>query len=464
MKHRFSLRGRLALAIGLTAVTGVLVYLALTLWPAPAWLATIAAVDVSSPWHWLTTPTGALLLTLLAITATALLASGWLVRPWLRTLRAVETEVASYRDGDFSFSLAPGGNGTLGDLISAHNALGQALRDKHQQLVQRELMLDTMVQKSPQALVLVDDHDRITFANIAARKLLNKGTSMQGTSFTALCRALPDSMHEAIVRGGDGVFAVELDGETESFQVSLRRFMLQGRSHALYLFRRLTRELSRQEVASWKRVIRVISHELNNSLGPISSLAHSGRELVRRGRHDRLEGVFDSISDRASHLHQFIDGYARFARLPAPRIEAVAWPSFVTSLARHCQFRLVGTLPDADGHFDPAQIEQALINLVKNAHESGSAPDAVELVVRTGPHRLVIEVSDRGPGMTDTALAQALLPFYSTKRSGTGLGLALAREIAEAHDGNLRLANRAGGGLQVTLSMPHDVLKNGVRT
>jgi signal transduction histidine kinase len=216
----------------------------------------------------------------------------------------------------------------------------------------------------------------------------------------------------------------------------------------------MTRELSRQEVASWKRLIRVISHELNNSLAPISSLAHSGAELVRRGDGARAVDVLQSIGERTRHLHGFLDGYARFAKLPAPRPQAVDWTAFLTGLRAHCEFRLDGEAPQGEARFDPVQMEQALINLLKNAHESGSPPDAVTL--RCGAERagLVLVVADRGSGMSEPVLAQALLPFYSTKRAGTGLGLALAREIVEAHGGRIALVNRHGGGLRVTLTLP----------
>ncbi len=106
------------------------------------------------------------------------------------------------------------------------------------------------------------------------------------------------------------------------------------------------------------------------------------------------------------------------------------------------------------GRFDTAQIEQVLINLIKNAHESGSAQEDVSLAIHVLGRDVRIEVADRGPGMSETVLAQALLPFYSTKRSGTGLGLALAREIAEAHGGRIALTNRDGGGLRVSLLLP----------
>jgi signal transduction histidine kinase len=120
----------------------------------------------------------------------------------------------------------------------------------------------------------------------------------------------------------------------------------------------------------------------------------------------------------------------------------------------HCQYQLVGDAPAEAAMFDPAQVEQVLINLIKNAHESGSAAEAVTLAITQTRRELRIDVADRGPGMTDTVLAQALLPFYSTKRAGTGLGLALAREIIEAHGGRVLLANRDGGGLRVSLRLP----------
>ena len=130
----------------------------------------------------------------------------------------------------------------------------------------------------------------------------------------------------------DRLFPVELNGNEEMFHLSQRRFSLRGRPHRLLLLKHLTRELSRQEVAIWKKLIRVLSHELNNSLAPISSLANSGAELARRGDEAALPGVFTTIAERAAHLHRFIGGYAKFARLPAPRPERVAWGEFVADL------------------------------------------------------------------------------------------------------------------------------------
>ena len=137
-----------------------------------------------------------------------------------------------------------------------------------------------------------------------------------------------------------------------------------------------------------------------------------------------------------------------------PRLEPVDWPAFAARLASHVTFAVAGDLPAEPAQLDAAQLEQALINLLKNAHESGSVPADVQLAVRRVQDLLRIDVLDRGTGMNDAVLTNALVPFYSTKRAGTGLGLALAREIAEAHGGRIALANRAGGGLAVTLFLP----------
>jgi signal transduction histidine kinase len=430
-----TLRTRVLAALLLAAAAGAALHAALP-WqahPLLAWSAALAA---------------ALLL--------ALLLSAWLLAPLRRLLRALEGAVLSYRDGDFSASIAtslvPPGD-ELGALVRGHAELALALREQRQRLAQRELLLDTVVQNTPVALVLCNAAQRVVYANIAARQLLADGRSLEGCDFAALVAQAPPALGEAVATGTDALFGVTVDGSEETFHASQRGFTLQGSPHRLHLFRRMTRELSRQEVATWKRVIRVISHELNNSLAPISSLAHSGAALLQRGDTARTQQALHLIGERARHLHGFIDGYARFAKLPAPRLALVPWRELVDGLAAQHAFTLEGELPAEPGQFDAAQVEQALINLLKNAHEAGGPDAAVTLGVRATPHEWRLEVADRGPGMSPAVLAQALLPFYSTKRSGTGLGLALAREIAEAHGGRIALANRPDGGLRVTLTL-----------
>ena len=374
--------------------------------------------------------------------------------PITRLLTALGDGVASFKDGDFSVSLNPKRDDELGALVNLYNAAGDVLRRERQSLYQRELMLDTVIQSTPWALVLSNANDRVVYSNVAARQLFHQGRRFEGHAFAEVLQDAPETLREAVRAGRDGMFSVQREGEDEIYYLSREHFTLNAQRHDLYLFKQLTRELNRQEVAIWKKVIRVLSHELNNSLAPITSLAHSGRVLAGQADTAKLTAVLATIEERAQHLKHFIDGYGRFAKLPAPRIESVDWAAFMASLSGMAPFILQGSLPGAPGRFDATQLQQVLINLLKNAHESGSPKDAVTLSVRQTPQGMRLDVSDAGPGMSPDVLEQALLPFYSTKQSGTGLGLPLCREIVEAHGGRLSLANRNEGGLIVSVWLP----------
>ncbi|AHY57609.1 sensor histidine kinase [Stenotrophomonas rhizophila] len=382
-------------------------------------------------------------------------------------LRALSGTTSSYRDGEYNFSVYWPGDDELGDLVQAHRELGDVLREQRQGLVQRELLLDTMVQNTPVSMLLLanggDGIQRVVFSNLAARKLLHNGWKLEGQRMQDVLETMPVELRDAIVRGGDSLFAVRQDDSDDEedeqvYHLSRRNFHLNGRPHDLLLIRLLTAELRRQEVQTWKKVIRVISHELNNSLAPIASLAHSGGELVRRGKTERLEEVFATIEERARHLEGFIRGYARFAKLPQPQLQNVQWIQFLTSLQHQIPFRMQGIGDDLHSRVDIAQLGQALLNLLKNAHEAGGDAeppnDDVEVRLTRLPQWLRLEVLDRGKGMNEAVLQNALMPFYSTKRNGTGLGLALTREIVEAHGGRISLQNRREGGLCVAIFLP----------
>jgi nitrogen fixation/metabolism regulation signal transduction histidine kinase len=218
----------------------------------------------------------------------------------------------------------------------------------------------------------------------------------------------------------------------------------------------MTREIGRREVDVLKRVVRVISHEVNNSLAPITSLVHSARLIAKNPEHTgKLDRVFSTIEERATHLRSFLDGYVVLARLPEPRSRPVDYKNFLRLLAAlYPEVRWPGP-PEHDGWFDAVQIEQVFINLIKNATEAGSAISDIEVRIATrADSSSEIDILDRGRGFGSEALKNAFLPLYSTKESGGGMGLSLSQEIIEAHGGSIGISNRPDGGAWMRIILP----------
>lgn len=435
---RGSIAGRMGLALGAQAL--------------------IAAGLTAAALRWLASPALALALALLVCIPVLTWLAARAARPWRKTVAAVGGAIAGLRERDFSSSIAAPRIEELRALVEAYNGLGEMLRRERFDLYQRELLLDTVLQTTPHVLVLSNDRGRIVYGNIAARALLHGGRKLEGLELEELLRGQPPELRTAVAGAGDTLFTLGTGPDSEVYRFSRRTFLLNARPHQLWLLERLTREFTAQEIAVWKKVIRVIAHELNNSLAPISSLVHSGKLLAQQAEPAALgpqfERIFATIGDRTAHLAVFIDGYARFAKLPRPRPAPIAWSAFIARLAATLEFRVAGVLPERPGQFDAGQLEQVMINLVKNAAESGSDPGEITVSVRERAPGFQIEVADRGSGLTEAALRDALLPFFSTKPSGTGLGLTLCREIIEAHAGRLGIANRPGGGTVVSVYLP----------
>ena len=429
----FSARILLVFSLALLVVAAVATLLAGL--PLPPWQIYLAAVGLGLP-------LGLLLLRRV-------------LEPVAALLRGLEDGISCLEDGDFSFRLAETRGDELGRLVVAYNRAVAVLREERKALREQELLLETALQRSPVATLLISASGRVLYANLEAAQLLLGGGRLEGRNFSELMSGCPPEMAEALRDGGDGLFAVERDGETETYHIAQRFFTLDQRRHQLILLRRLTSELDRQEARLWKKVIRVISHELNNSLAPVSSLFHSaGLALEKAEGHQRLPRIFAAIEERLQHLRAFLEGYARFARLPRPAKEKVAWRPFLDHLQQLYPYRLEGELPTSDGHFDPVLIEQVLINLLKNSHEA--APDGeIVLLVHSAPQGgAFLQVLDRGPGMDADLLRGATLPFFTTKKTGAGVGLPLCREILAEHGGRLSIRNREGGGLAVTCFLP----------
>ncbi|MEM0909542.1 MAG: ATP-binding protein [Pseudomonadota bacterium] len=368
---------------------------------------------------------------------------------------ALETGLLNIKDGEYSTTLAYQGKDEFADLCRLYNETVEKLRIEKHWLFQRELLLDKVTQSSPSVLLLINDQQQIVFSNIAARDFFANHRSLEGQSFTELIEMAPTGFHAVAYQTSDGLFSIQTkDGEQQTWHLSNGQFRLNNQPHRLIILKQLTRELSRQEVAVWKKVIRIISHELNNSLGPISSMLHSGKILSKSSEDDRLQRVFSTIEERIHHLSDFVQGYGKFAKLPEPKLKEIELTPFLDKLREQWHFDTEGSENGKYLLADPIQLEQLIINLLKNAHESGSPSQAVELLVLDENKHTVIEVNDRGTGMSDTVMNSALIPFYSTKSTGSGIGLALCREIIDAHHGQITLKNRLNGGLSVRLIFP----------
>jgi nitrogen fixation/metabolism regulation signal transduction histidine kinase len=202
----FSLEGKLTFLMAITAATAAALTTVLSAWLQATWLGSLFALLLTLP---------------LAIVVARLVAA-----PLMRALHALVGSVVSLRDGDFSVSLAENRSDEFGDLVRAHNELGRVLRDERQNLFQRELLLDTMVQNSPIALILIEPGDHVVYANLAARALLNDGRVMNGFDFKRIVAECPPALRQALDSSGDGLFSAPIEQEEETFHLSQRTFRL----------------------------------------------------------------------------------------------------------------------------------------------------------------------------------------------------------------------------------------------
>ncbi|WP_102794947.1 sensor histidine kinase [Bowmanella denitrificans] len=378
----------------------------------------------------------------------------WLLLPFSRSALAIKHGILALKDADFSISIHNQRYLEMSELVDAYNQLTKVLRAERMTLNQRELLLDKVIQHAPLAMVLTDQQ-YVVFSNTASRELFRLNSKLEGMRFADLVDNLPAALATASLERQAGLVSYVEDDLAQVYQLHCQPFHLHGKAHHLYLYQNLSREMSRKENEMWKRLIRLISHELNNSLAPIQSLTKSARTILQQPEHlTMLEDILDTIGRRSAHLHQFIERYSNYARLPPPSRREVV----ITDFYQHL-LTLLGIQGELEcisqhGWFDPAQIEQVMLNLVKNARESGSDVKELGFELRQHGQQISFSVYDRGPGMTASQLSQALLPFYTTKSSGSGIGLTLCNEIISAHQGKLRLYNRDHGGLCVSFTLP----------
>ncbi len=376
-------------------------------------------------------------------------------RPFASLICSIETGLNCFRDEDFSINIAEYDFKEFQIGVETYNQLSKILRSERMELHQRELLLDTVIQNTPMAIVLTSASGQIIYGNVEAKKLLKQDKKIEGQQFMSLVDNLPVDLARASKDKTPGLYTNTEGDEREVYYLVVENFNLNAQTHDLYLFKNMTSEVHKEEVQVWKKVIRLISHELNNSLAPIQSLTRSAQKRIVQTSNDALlKDIFLTIERRASHLHQFIEKYAKFSRLPTPIKQSVDMLSFINDLETICQISIEYQLTTQRFEFDRTQIEQVLINLVKNARESGSKSKQIKLSVIENQNALQFKIRDRGKGMSHEQLSQSMLPFYTTKSGGTGLGLALSKEIINAHHGQLKIYNRHSGGLCVEFSIP----------
>jgi nitrogen fixation/metabolism regulation signal transduction histidine kinase len=384
----------------------------------------------------------------------------WLsLRGYLRQLdtevMALNLQADSLRDQSFNFSANRAVLRELTPLADALNQMSAELAQQRATLYQRELLLDTVLQTNPSALVLTDEQGRVLFSNPAARHLLSGGRRFDGSYFAEVLADWPE-LQQACLSGSQGLIHA---GDAQNvWHLSVSPFRLNQREHWLYQLKPMTREFKLEEIKAWKKLIRVIGHELNNSLAPMSSLAFSGARLLQKPAlsaddQTQLAQMFAVIGERAAQLNQFLQAYLNFAKLPPPQPAPVQFSSLINSLQNQYEFELVGDLPQQSWLIDQAQLTQLLLNVLKNAQEAGASSNGTTVCFRESPQQLVLEVQDDAGGLSDEVLQFALVPFYTTKPQGSGIGLTLCRDIMASHGGNLELFNQPPG-LLVRLIFP----------
>lgn len=321
---------------------------------------------------------------------------------------------------------------------------------------QHERLLQVILDSTTAALVLVGETGRIVFTNEAARRLFFEGGEPRGENFLQMLANVAEPLRRALLSEVDQIFSFEDAGEKEIYHLSKSHFSLADEAHTLISVRHMTFEISRQEISALKKTLRIIGHELGNSMTPVTSLLQSAQRMVATPElHPKLATSLQIIEDRLGHLQGFLTNLARLGQLPKPQKRDVSWPEFLDGLRTLWPDVDIGRPPSVPGWFDAVQIQQVLINLVKNAHEAGGPPDGVAIQVETssdGGARFA--VLDRGPGMTEEVMSKALVPSFTTKKHGSGMGLTLCREIVDAHDGRLRIGRREGSGTVVSFWLP----------
>jgi two-component system, NtrC family, nitrogen regulation sensor histidine kinase NtrY len=365
--------------------------------------------------------------------------AGWMAaaaRDRARHLRLLASLLQGLREGDYGSRVRPG-SGPSGEVWREFNALSAKLGGEERRGLETDALLSQLLGGLELAVLIIDEQDRLVELNPAAEQLLGNSPSEligRGAAEIGLTdwlgRPTPFIDRHAFSAG---------EGPWEVRRVAFRRH---GRPHRLLVVTDVSHALREEERHAWRRLIRVLGHEINNSLGSIQSTAGLLKERASQADGVARDGL-ELIEQRSRALGGFIRRYAELARLPPPnpeRVEIAGLIRHIVSLETRIAVEMDSTSSDTV-HVDRSQLEQALINLVRNAADAAlETGGGVRVRWRRDTRDLLIEVEDDGPGIAHTE--NLFVPFFTTKEGGSGIGLVLARQIIEAHGGSLQLANK----------------------
>jgi two-component system, NtrC family, nitrogen regulation sensor histidine kinase NtrY len=376
----------------------------------------------------------------------------------VRPLQTMANLLSALREGDFSIR-ARGARteDALGDVLSEINSLSSVLQEQRLGALEATALLRTVMEEIDVSIFAFDAMSTLRLVNRAGQQLLGQPAErILGRSAAEM------GMAECLEGSESRVLSIsKFPGAAGRWGMRRTAFREGGRPHVLVVIADLSQALRAEELKAWQRLVRVLGHELNNSLAPIKSIAGSLSSMLRRPNRahdweDDMRSGLDVIESRAEGLTRFMQAYARLARLPAPTLASCEISSLVqrvVALEQRHGVRIISG-PPLQFSCDAAQVEQLLINLVKNAVDAVSETQGtVSLGWRKLDGFVEVFVEDEGPGLANPG--NLFVPFFTTKPQGSGIGLVLCRQIAENHGGSLKLENRSDRpGCIATLQLP----------